>query len=179
MNTDLSKHLTPDLQSLLLVWLHLKCREDVVINKINLLLVTGAIFCERTLPVVAACWLAAEALGVVATGVWPTGPEAGLSPFSSGADFKSFFRSADVSTSSWITPSTVTDRRSASETKTEEQDRPRAAFPPPRRPASEPPAVWTSAPGGWHIEWGWTKPQSHLERKYIETDKAVCLMDVL
>lgn len=75
-------------------------------------------FAGRMLPVVAACWLAAEALGVVAMGVWPAGPEAGLSPFSSGADFRSFLRSAQVSASSWTTPQArVTDEFSLSSQK--------------------------------------------------------------
>lgn len=53
------------------------------------------------IPVVAVCWLAAEALGVVVTGVWPAGAEEGLSPFSNGAAFGSFLRSTQASASSW------------------------------------------------------------------------------
>lgn len=43
------------------------------------------------------------------------------------------------------------------------QSRPLSVYPPQHRPASMPPAVWTSAPAGWRIEWDWTKPQSHLK----------------
>lgn len=53
------------------------------------------------IPVVTICWLAAEALGVAVTGVWPAGAEEGLSPFSSGAAFGSFLRSTQASASSW------------------------------------------------------------------------------
>lgn len=72
--------------------------------------------CVWVLPAAAVCWLAAEALGVAATGVWPAGPEAGLSPFSRGADFRSVLRSAQVSASSWTTR-WIMKQRSAIETK--------------------------------------------------------------
>lgn len=40
VNTDLSKHLKPGLQSWLLVWLHLKCRKEKIhTEKVNLVFV--------------------------------------------------------------------------------------------------------------------------------------------
>lgn len=100
------KLLRPGLRSLLLlVCLHLKSEtSQKSITLVVIIIINYVIALDEwgVVPVAAACWLAAEAFGVVAMGVWPAGPEVGLSPFSSGAGLCSFLRSAPLSASSWI-----------------------------------------------------------------------------